>query len=446
MSFDRGRLVLSSRVLCASFFGLGIAAYVALSPAFAFGGVPACASYTGWNGQTNPPTDAAGFANTNFPEGSNTTYFGTLLTAPIGTVFTIHGEYPLCRFMALEIYTGDQLVDFINDYQINADSGTNNPFVSGTAQGTFTVYLVFGTQPATVPPNTLYTGTLTTVSLLYRLYHTTNPNSVAGSSTNPVDPIITVGTKTLTNCPIQPILPANSTPWDRLDLGNWMGTIPTGSQIITKGVSPDPVWALQNPATAHFFPNGADYYMSTILSRQYLAPNSNENLFVMKFKAATFPNTRAGVPVYANKQVRFWSICTDDPYTTNVNRCTPDDATVQDPDGFATVVISDPGSAPTTAALTQFYATWLPWGALDLPTDVVYDRQQNPWGITSPVQYYNNVIYRQTLANSTFTQSFVNISTLPPAEQPAAAGPYWPTSGYCSTAAFEASGAECLKP
>jgi len=77
-----------------------------------------------------PTTDAAGLANTNFPEASSTSYFGTLLTAPIGTVFTIHGEYPLCRFMALEIYTSDQLVGFINDFQINPDPGTNNPFVS----------------------------------------------------------------------------------------------------------------------------------------------------------------------------------------------------------------------------------------------------------------------------------------------------------------------------
>jgi hypothetical protein len=444
MSFDKGSLVWSSRVLCASFFASWMAVCTILFPAAAFGTVPACSGYTGWNGQINPPTDAAGLANNNFPEASNTTYFGTVLTAPIGTVFTIHGEYPLCRFMALEIYTGDTLVDFINDFQINPDAGTNNPFVSGSAQGTFTVNLVFGPQPTTVPPNTLYTGTLTTVGLVYRLYHTTYPNSITGSSTNPVNPIITVGTRTLPNCPIQPILPANSTPWDRLDLGNWIGTIPTGSQIMN--ASQNPTWTLTNPATAHYFPNGADYYIRATLSRQFLAPNSSENLFVMRFMAATFPNTRAGVPVYADRQVRFWSVCTDDPYTTNVNRCTPDDSTTLDPSGYATVVISDPGSAPTSAALTQFNATWLAWGALDLPTDVVYDRQQNPWGITTPVQYYNDIIYRQTLANATFTQSFVNVAQLPAAQQPAAAGPYWPVSGYCSTAAFEASGAKCLKP
>jgi hypothetical protein len=344
--------------------------------------------------------------------------------------------------MSLEVYTDDQLVSSINDYQINPDPGTNNPFVSGKTQGTFTAYLVFGPQPTNPPANTIYTGTYTTVSLIYRLYHATNPSDPAAGSTNPVTPNLTLGGEPLSNCPLQPILPSNSTPWARLDLVDWMNQIPTPAQELK--ASEKPAWTLVNPATAHYFPNGADYYMSTMLSRQYLAPNTSDNLFVMKFKAATYPNTRGGVPVYANRQVRFWSVCTDDPYTTNVNRCLPDDATVLDSDGFATIVISDPGSEPNSATLTKYYATWLPWGALDLPTDVVYDINQQPWGVDTPVEYYNNVIYRQTLANASFTESFYNVAQLPLSEQKAAAGKYWPVSGYCSTAAFEASGAACL--
>jgi hypothetical protein len=75
---------------------------------------------------------------------------------------------------------------------------------------------------------------------------------------------------------------------------------------------------------------------------------------------------------------------------------------------------------------------------------VVYDRQQKAWGINTPVQYYNSILYRQTLAAASFTQSFYNVAQLPQSEQQAAAGKYWPVSGYCSTAAFETYGAECL--
>ena len=408
----------------------------------AFGEIPVCQPYNGWNNQTNPPTDSAGLANVNYPEASNTTYFGTILNAAIGATVTVRGQYPLCRFMALEIYSGDQLVDFINDVNINPDPGQNNPFVTGSAQGTFTAYVVFGPKPTTPAANTIYTDTFTSVSLLYRLYHTTNPNDPAGGATNPVNPNLSSGPVNLTNCPIQPILPANSTPWDRLDAGNWMGTPPTPALVMP--ASANPGWVLVNPASAHFFPNGADYYISTKLSRQFLAPNTSDNVFITRFLTPTFPDTRRGVPVYAARKVRFWSVCTDDPYTTNVNRCVSDDTAPLDTQGYALIVISDPGSAPSAAALAQFNATWLAWGALDLATDVVYDRSQKPWGVKTPVHYYNTILYRQTLASTSFIRSFYHIAQIPLAEQKAAAGPYWPVSGYCSTASFEANGANCL--
>jgi len=415
----------------------------AASPAVA-GIVPACAGYTGWSGQTNPPTDAAGTGNTGFPEASSTSYFSAILNAAIGSVVTIHGQYPLSRFMSLAINTpSGQEASSLSDYQIQPDPGQNNPFISGTKNGTFTAYLVFGPEPSTPAANTIYTGTLTNVNLIYRVYHTTNPNDPAGSATNPVTPDLSMNGQPLSNCPVQPILPANSTPWDRLDLGDWMGTLPTAAQQFNANANP--TWRVVNPSNpAHLSPNGSDFYMDILLSRQFLAPNTGDNLFVIHFEAPTFPNTRAGAPPYANEQVRFWSICTDDPYTTNVNRCDPDDSVTLDSQRGALIVISDPGSEPSQAAMTQFKATWLPWGALDLPTDVVYDGHQQPWGIDTPVQYYNFVFLRQTLANPAFTQSMAAVSLLPTSEQQAAMGAYWPVSGYCSTAAFEARGARCL--
>jgi hypothetical protein len=199
-----------------------------------------------------------------------------------------------------------------------------------------------------------------------------------------------------------------------------------------------------NPDSAHFFPNGADFYIQGDLSRQYLAPNTSNQIFVFRFLAPTFPNTRAGQPVYLERQVRFWSVCTDDPYTTNVNRCIPDDESVLDSNGYATFVISDPGSAPTPSSLTQFDSVWLAWGALYSTSDVVYGMNAKAWGTNTPVQYYNTLIYRQTLANPTFTQSMANVSTLPRSEQKAAMGDYYPVFGYCSTAAFESVGWRCI--
>jgi hypothetical protein len=122
--------------------------FLACVPTAGFALTPICLHYTGWTGQTNPPTDTTGLANTNFPEASSTSYWGSTLSAPVGTTVTVHGQYPLARFMALELYTGDTLVDFINDSNIQPDTGQNNPYVTGTANGTYTAYIVFGTAPS----------------------------------------------------------------------------------------------------------------------------------------------------------------------------------------------------------------------------------------------------------------------------------------------------------
>lgn len=49
------------------------------------------------------------------------------------------------------------------------------------------------------------------------------------------------------------------------------------------------------------------------------------------------------------------------------------------------------------------------------------------------------------LPDPSFTQSMANISLLPANQQQAAMGPYGPVSGYCTKAAFESSGGNCLR-
>lgn len=91
------------------------------------------------------------------------------------------------------------------------------------------------------------------------------------------------------------------------------------------------------------------------------------------------------------------------------------------------------------------HARWLAWGALNLTSDVIYDASLKPWGTATPVHYYNWLMYRQTHADPAFTQSFAAIHELTPKQQRAAAGPYWPTTGYCTRANFESYGIRCLQ-
>lgn len=184
--------------------------------------------------------------------------------------------------------------------------------------------------------------------------------------------------------------------------------------------------------------------MTAVLSRQFLKPYGTKDLFVVRFKAPTYPKTRGGEPVYVERQVRFWSLCSNETKTTNVIRCVPDDESSINSNGYTTFVVSAPGSKPAPSALKKYSARWVPWGALAAPEDVVYDAGQQPWGIGTYTHYYSTLMYRQTLANSSFLQSMANVSQLPANEQKTAMGPYWPVSGYCTKADFEGYGMSCI--
>lgn len=401
-------------------------------------GAAACQA---WAEQVGPESDTIGLFNKNFPEGSNTTYWGTRLRAPLGSVAVVRGRFPRARHTSFDVYFGDELLDHLNDVDIVPDAGEDNPYATGTDYGTYTLTLVFGPKPADPPPNTIYAGFRSAVTLLYRIYHSTDPSDPTGRSGEPALPFVWFNGNWLTTCAHRPFLAdPDLTPWGRLDNVDWVGQAPR----LRYPVSDPPLWKIDDPYSLHAFPNGANYYLSTVLSRAYLAPNGNRTLFVMRFQAPTSPKTRSGEPVNAPRQVRFWSMCTNDPLTTNVTRCVPDSDARLDGAGRATFVVSDPGARPSEAALAQHSARWLAWGALALPDDVVFDRRGRAWGRSSGVHYYTKLLYRQTLASPGFTQSFEAISALPKAEQPAAMGAYWPVSGYCTTASFEAFGAACI--
>src|SRR5262249_865103 len=145
----------------------------------------------------------------------------------------------------------------------------------------------------------------------------------------------------------------------------------------------------------------------------------------------------------APANMHFWSICQNEPLTTAVVRCMPDNkAAILN--GFATFVISDPSKRPSDAVLQKWGASWLPWGAL-LPTDVIYGINGNAMNNADGVFFYGVVLYRQTEASPNFKQSIATIQQLPILQRQAAMGDYYPDIGYCRAAAFELSGPGCIR-
>jgi hypothetical protein len=410
---------------------------------------PGCEAYTANQSQASVRSDTTGLRNIAYPE-EFATYWGTPLVEPLGSVAIMNGRFPLARYMAVQVYDSQQnLLGAIADQNIQPDAGTNNPFVSGTAQGTFTVRIVFGRAPLTTPPvNTIYTNNVTNVTVLYRIYYPDNPNDLTGGSFSPVLPNYTVNNIPLTSCPPRPIVtPESSLVWGRIDTGEWVGTagsVTAGFWMPTTVSAP---WTLTvtGPHTP-YFPSADNSYMTATISRQYLAPPYSYDMVVVRMHAPTFPNTQTGDAPYlalTTRQVRFWSICQDDPLTTGVNRCIEDNQAVNT-NGYITIVISDPSKKPTDTTLAQFGATWMSWGALQT-SDTLYDNDHNPVTDAQPTYYYGFLIYRQTLPNPSWSQSFVNIANnYPQLQWQNKMGDYWPTTGYCTVSNFASYGAGCI--
>jgi len=409
---------------------------------------PGCLATDAWHTQGSVKTDTLGIRNSNYPE-ENATYWGTVFELPAGTVLRVKGRYPQARYMALQIYDDNRnVIDAINDATINPDPGQNNPFRTGTAQGTYTLNVVFGRKPIRPPPpNTIYTNGVARILLLYRIYYSTNPADLTGGTTNPVLPVISLGSVAMATCPVRPIVvPEDDLVWGRVDNSDFSGAIPPPSARMP--ATTPPFWQLSvtGPNTP-YYPSQDNSYMSAVVSREFFAPPYNYDMAVIRIKAPTFVNTQAGEPPYwstTTRQLRFWSICSDEPQTTGVVRCAPD---YQTPlrDGYATVVISDPSNRPSAEVLAQHAAKWIPWGAL-MPGDTVYDEYDQPKTNADGVFYQGLVLYRQTMPNPGWSQSFTAVGKLPRDQWRPAMGDYWPTSGYCRAADFVAFGAGCFVP
>lgn len=406
-----------------------------------------CSADQAWTGQQNPQSDATGLRNVAYPEG-NATYWAMLINADIGSEVTIHGQFPGARYMGLQVYDTERNVrGAINDRSIVPDAGQNNPFVVGSSAelGTYTVRLVFGDTPETAEPNTIYSDGLVEVGLVYRVYHSNDPTDLTGGTTQPSLPTITANGVELVTCAPRPILPESATVNGHIDQYDFTGTEPEG-QSVPVSDPPGVLLSITNPLTP-YYPSADNNYISTRISREFLAPPYDHQLVVMRMRAPTFANTQAGEAPYLaeqKRQVRFWSVCGNEPLTTGVVRCLPDNE-ARLLDGFVTVVFSDPSNQPEDSTLEKWGANWLPWGALTAG-DVVYDIDANPLTNEDGVFYYGMILYRQTMANPKWRQSMANVGELPRRRWEAAMGHYWPTVGYCSAADFEALGAGCIAP
>lgn len=366
--------------------------------------------------------------NIAFPDESAVYWVGAYQAVP-GMRLRIDGRFPHARYMSLHVYDQAQRpLDAIADSEIAPDAGSENPFAAGAKRDTehrsYSAFVDFGPrpeQPGDRAPNTVYTGTGQTDlsnfngTLLYRVYLPDDGVDETGGTGLPTVTLQTAdgGPAPESMCSdLSKPAPAGELQEQiaESDLDLPLGTGNRASNPVTWRKFTNVLYGITRSDTiAEYGGNGGVY--SNLHNAYLAAPVSRDfgQVLVTRFRAPTFPPTRAGEKKLRAAQLRYFSMCQNEMFTQRYIACRPDDRTVVGSDGFVTYVMSTPEHRPATAT-AECAATWLPWGPF----------------------HNGTLIYRNMLPAAEFTESIQNAE---PDHEADTMGDYLPVSRYFADAA-----------
>lgn len=388
----------------------------------------------------------AATVNVAFPDDSAQYWSGVYQAAP-GTRIRIDGEFPHSRYMSFNVYdVAQRPLDAIADAEIEPAPGSANPFRPGAdrsaaARG-YSAFISFRPGPVTRRPNTLYTGTgqggapNLTGTFIYRIYI---PDAGRDEFGDTGLPTVTLQAKDGGPAPAsacrqfsKPTIPGLNDQVAAIDgpFGTSNGIFDRNpprwrkftnlfqavADSLTDSDFADAAFQLQREldlatrgGSGGFLSNIHNAYVSAGINKAY-GP-----VVVTRMRAPGFADTRAGTPVMPVADLRYWSMCENDPASQRFIACRNDDRAVVAPDGFATFVVSTPSNRPANAR-DECGVNWLPWGP-------------NARGV---------LIYRHMLPAASFTQS---IQAARFGDEAATMDDVLPVSQYMpSKAAFQARG------
>jgi hypothetical protein len=320
---------------------------------------------------------------------TSATYWTVKYPVVTGGYLTIAGTFPHARYMSFNSYQGQSAYDVVEDDILATNDGEPNPFQNGNARNdtvTYQMTLDFAPKPADPAPNTLYSGASSSAgnSVAYRVYVPNEGTDDTGGvgvpavtfnapAGTPLPPGCTTNARTATADPLHPAV-----------------TTPTNPPTWIKATGNDDYGNLDNA------------YLSASISQK------SNKVLVIYAEAPTFPFTYQDQPVFnGDTQVRYWSMCENNPTTTDVISCSPDYLTTLPTDYYYIFAVSQ--TQPTNAN-SGCNVTWLPWGSVQT-------------GL---------LILRNMLPASTFTQS---IQDAQPGQIQADMGNYFPQAAYVKTVA-----------
>lgn len=333
-----------------------------------------------------------GTVNVAFPDHSAAYWGGGFVAVP-GTRIRMEGRFPFARYMSWAVYDAAQRpVDGLTDVDIEPKPGNFNPFLLGADRRAvprqYRAFIEFGPEPADPKPNTLYTGPLTnpTGTLLYRVYI---PNKGLDRTGGVGLPRVTV--EPSSSVPRQGVAPLDcrrvAKPSSSAVNESYAHQTPL-RQLDGLGASgkPEPEWhkfvniplsvadnAFGSPTTEPIRERidnrtlervgGSGGFLSNPDNAYVYAPISRAwgQVLVLRGKPPSFPDTYRWTPTMAGGELRYWSLCQNEPQSQRFIACLPDYKTLLDGDGYYTTVLSTPGQRPKNAK-PGCGVNWIPWG------------------------------------------------------------------------------------
>lgn len=390
-----------------------------------------------------PVTLAVDALNVAYPD-PNAAYFIMLYLLAPGQSLVVEGAYPFARFSSLTTYyglgvpgQGIDLLGWLRDAQISPDPGSVNPAVDPNApddpaQRRWTVRVtgtaaVDGAAPGTATPAAPAAGgnvipahwegaTDELGALVLRIYLPDDPADPAGGVGLPALSLEEAdgSRRQLASCTateertwteaVGQMVAINVETAPRLPLPPDPGTMPTWVESRVPGLGPNP---------------DNRYLMAPVLWEP-------GRIVVIRGKAPTFPDTRAGQSPTAPGQLRYWSFCTGSNVIAYPSLY-PTTAGVSDfeipvgSDGFHTVVVSQPADRPPNAT-TDNGVAWVQGADPALP-DLLLLRHMLP-------------------SEAFFAQSVWAVPELVAGAAQSIMGSYYPQTVYSDTATFAAGGTE----
>ncbi|HET9104288.1 MAG TPA: hypothetical protein VFN55_13120 [Solirubrobacteraceae bacterium] len=386
------------------------------------------------------------------------TYFVGQYVLPPGASLTFRGRFPRERYFSWTIFkslSGGQIGpgDHLRDVNIVPDRGSVNPFVPGQRRDArrrfYTLHIMPGPIPRLRARNTLYTGSTdpsARVGMSIRNYLPDRGLDGSGGAGLPALTLHLPGGRALRGvAACRELQPIKSPSTATFPATTWAQLVAGSADPVNAPAVDPPQWerfwnAAYNVAGAFisdpfqraktyppsddggFQSNPDTRYLLTTVSLKY------GSVITVTGKLPTFPATLPGSLTWtpAAPQVRYWSLCTGSSPVSGLGYdCVYDQQVPLARGRRYTLVISRPQDRPRNAIPACGYR-WLDFGA----------GENYPGPTARP---YIDVLYMRFIAaDPRWPHSPQKVTR--PGTEAKVMGPYFPHSGYTTSAAFERRG------